>query len=295
MSRHIGRERRLPGHLADFVLEESPSFSDAGGFGTPASVAVGGYVSDENPVRMEPDKAKGLTSTPVGRIDVEELNRTIQKLELQNKLIEKDLLEKRNDFLKQQSQPGGGNSKTGQQSVPSRPQSKILSSAVGDRRSVGVPTLAALQRDSELVERATATRGHIVGVNDIDFLCSNTNYDNGECLLSRSEGNLQSSYTLFYNPDIQNKKAVSGEARAAKDRVKFDVPWPHEYGQTKSVGYSDFDFNFTQLVRGEIFILHNVEKNSMNSGSRMRHLINLLYLVEKFPFLEIKDFHAEVL
>ena len=28
---------------------------------------------------------------------------------------------------------------------------------------------------------------------------------------------------------------------------------------------------------------------------RQKHLINLLYLVEKFPFCEIKDFHAEVL
>ena len=99
-------------------------------------------------------------------------------------------------------------------------------------------------------------------------------------------------YALF--KDKQKRKAVSGEARAAKDRVKFDVPWPHEYAQVKSLNYSDKDFGLTQLVRGEVFIMHNIEK-SVTSTLRQKHLINLLYLAEKFPFSEIKDFHAEVL
>ncbi|CAG2240957.1 unnamed protein product [Mytilus edulis] len=99
-------------------------------------------------------------------------------------------------------------------------------------------------------------------------------------------------YVIF--KDKQKRTAVSGEARAAKDRVKYDVPWPHEHAQTKSVNYSDKDFGLAQLVRGETFIMHNIEKQAI-SVHRQKHLINLLYLVEKYPFAEIKDFHAEVL
>lgn len=87
---------------------------------------------------------------------------------------------------------------------------------------------------------------------------------------------------------------MSGEAKASKERVTFDVPWPHEYAQTKSINFQDRDFDLVQLIRGEVSIIHSVEKSS-TSVLRQKHLINLLYLVEKFPFCEIKDFHAEVL
>ena len=85
---------------------------------------------------------------------------------------------------------------------------------------------------------------------------------------------------------------MSGEARASKDRVTFDVPWPHEYAQTKSINFQDRDFDLVQLIRGEVSIIHSVEK-SFTSVLRQKHLNNLLYLVDKFPFCEIKDFHAE--
>ena len=99
---------------------------------------------------------------------------------------------------------------------------------------------------------------------------------------------------LMYYLRTQKRKAVSGEARVAKDHVKFDVPWQHGYAQVKSLTYSDKDFGLTQLVHGEVFIMHNIEK-SVTSKLRQKHLINLLYLAEKFPFSEIKDFHTEIL
>lgn len=51
------------------------------------------------------------------------------------------------------------------------------------------------------------------------------------------------SYALFKAK--QKRKTVSGEARAAKDRVKLYVPWSHEYAQVKSLNNSDKDFGLT--------------------------------------------------
>ena len=59
------------------------------------------------------------------------------------------------------------------------------------------------------------------------------------------------------------------------------------------MNYNDKEFGLTQLVRGEVFILLNVETEF--SKSRQLHLLNLLYLAEKFPIWEIKAYHAEVL
>jgi hypothetical protein len=91
----------------------------------------------------------------------------------------------------------------------------------------------------------------------------------------------------------KSKKAISGVARASKDRVKLDLPWPHGFAQNVFVNYSDREFGLIQLVRGMMYILSNVE--TVFSKDRQLHLLNLLYLAEKFPIVEIKAYHAEVL
>ena len=68
---------------------------------------------------------------------------------------------------------------------------------------------------------------------------------------------------------------MSGEARASKDRVTFNIPWPHEYAQTKAINVQDRGFDLVQLIRGEVSIIHSVEKSS-TSVLRQTHLINLL-------------------
>ena len=73
-------------------------------------------------------------------------------------------------------------------------------------------------------------------------------------------GNNDKPYVTF--KDKQKRKAVYGEARASKDRVTFDVPWPHEYAQTKSINFQNIDFDLVQLIRGEVSIIHSVEKSS---------------------------------
>ena len=123
----------------------------------------------------------------------------------------------------------------------------------------------------------------------VDFTDSSTSDSDKE------EVNTETSSTKFYEPfsNKKSKQAISGEARASKDRVKLDVPWPHEFVQNVSVNYSDREFGLIQLVRGEIYILSNVE--TVFSKDRQLHLLNLLYLAEKFPIVEIKAYHAEVL
>ncbi|CAG2202523.1 unnamed protein product [Mytilus edulis] len=69
-----------------------------------------------------------------------------------------------------------------------------------------------------------------------------------ELLVAKKTSGGESSRTKAKDND-KKRTAVSGEARAAKDRVKYDVPWPHEHAQTKSVNYSDKDFGLAQLVR----------------------------------------------
>ncbi|CAG2252378.1 unnamed protein product [Mytilus edulis] len=228
------RTRKPPAYLKDFTL---PSFDMQNEF---ASVYEVGDLTSEHVVQHETfapksDKAsvsvhpKILTSTNT----VNELDKTIEELTIQNKILERDLL--------------------------------------------------LAEQNAHLVAKKT------FGV-DKKTSCDKSDNDRNNCQ-AKIKGK-DFPYLLF--KDKQKRKAVSGEARAAKDRVKYDVPWPHEHAQTKSLSYSDEDFGFVQLVRGELFIMHNIEEQAI-SMLRQKHLINLLYLAEKYPFTEIKDFHAEVL
>jgi Holliday junction resolvasome RuvABC endonuclease subunit len=44
--------------------------------------------------------------------------------------------------------------------------------------------------------------------------------------IQTTTGNNDKPYVIF--KDKQTRKTVSGEAMASKDRVTFDIPWPHE-------------------------------------------------------------------
>ncbi|CAG2235102.1 unnamed protein product [Mytilus edulis] len=195
---------------------------------------------------------------------VSELDKTIQELTIQNKILERDLLAKQHELLVAKKTSGGESSRT----------------KTKDNDKVGK---RAKELTRQLINQSSSSS------DDSDSTSSNDNDEDKD--KTQIKGN-DLPYVIF--KDRQKRTAVSGEARAAKDRVKYDVPWPHEHAQTKSVNYSDKDFGLAQLVRGETFIMHNIEKQAI-SVLRQKHLINLLYLVEKYPFTEIKDFHAEVL
>jgi len=153
------------------------------------------------------------------------------------------------------------------------------------KKSRKIPTIKELRSDNVVSKKADKIKKSFL----LDFSDSSTSDSDKE------EVNTETSGTQFYEPfsNKKSKKVISDEARASKDRVKLDVPWPHEFAQNVSVNYSDREFGLIQLVHGEIYILSNVE--TVFSKDRQLHLLNLLYLAEKFPIVEIKAYHAEVL
>jgi len=161
-------------------------------------------------------------------------------------------------------------------------QTKVQTSA-----SNNIPTLKDLRNDKQLIKKTSKIKKAIVSDSSSDS-DSEKSSDDYKAVSSKAG-------MTFYKPfpRKKGKKAISGEAHSAKDRVKLDVPWPHVFAQNESVNYNDKEFGILQLVRGEIYILHNVEAKF--AKDRQLHLLNLLYLAEKFPVNEIKAFHSEVL
>ena len=102
-----------------------------------------------------------------------------------------------------------------------------------------IPTIKELRSDNVISKKADKIKKSLV-----DFSDSNTSDSDKE------EVDTETSGTKFYEPFSNNKgkKAISGEARASKDRVKLDVPWPHEFAQSTSVNYSEREFGLIQLT-----------------------------------------------
>lgn len=151
-----------------------------------------------------------------------------------------------------------------------------------------IPPLQKLRDDKELNKLATKLGKAVLIESSSDSDSNSSDSDD-------KKSSLVDKGMTFYKtfPNSKKKTAVSGEARLAKDRVKYDVPWPHEFAQHDSVSFNDKDFGLLQLMRGEVYILQNVEAKF--GKERQLHLLNLLYLAEKFPISEIKAFHSEVL
>ena len=234
--------------------------------------------------------ARSRTIYPSGDL-LNSLDESINALTIENKRLEREILMKRNMLLKSDS-PKLSVTKSEKKS-----KSKVKDSKATCNKVENIPTLQELRASDKIAMKASTVTDKLL--HNLDGSSSDTDSSSSDSSSSdpKSQNDTKSKgkdipYVVFKHK--QKRKAVSGEARAAKDRVKFDVPWPHEYAQTKSYNYQDKDFELVQLIRGEVSIIHNVEK-SLTSVSRQKHLINLLYLVEKFPFSEIKDFHAEVL
>ena len=55
---------------------------------------------------------------------------------------------------------------------------------------------------------------------------------------------------MFLLKTSKTRKTVSGEAKGSKDRVTFDIPWLHEYAQTKSINVQDRGFDLVQFNTG---------------------------------------------
>lgn len=237
--------------------------------GAPFSSTPKTVVSDNGGARP---RTRGSSTSSAQMLN--SLDETILALTIENKRLEQEVLVNKNFILKSQ-----------------------IAQKDKTAKSKSIPTLKDLRSDPQVVEKAAALAGKVTHLHETESGSdsSETESDSDTHPIpdqkQANQGN-DKPYVTF--KDKQKRKAVSGEARASKDRVTFDVPWPHEYAQTKSINYQDRDFDFVQLIRGEVAIIHSVEKPS-TSILRQKHLINVLYLVEKFPFCEIKDFHAEVL
>ena len=215
-------------------------------------------------------------------------------LTIENKRLELEVRMKKNLMLKSQVPPTIQNKTNKKKSDKTVKPDKQASKAGKDSY---IPTLKDLSADEKVVKKAAAITNQIT--NDTDDTDSTSDMESDSDTqfnppIQTTTGNNDKPYVTF--KDKQKRKAVSGESRASKDHVTFDVPWPHEYAhdQTKSINFQDRDFDLVHLIQGEVSIIHSVEKSS-TSVLRQKHLINLLYLVGKFPFCESKDFHAEVL
>lgn len=270
--------KTLPAYLKDYICDMAQTGSSQKSPG----------LANTSPIQMSTptlDLSGGARPKTKKHTDiVHDLDQTIEELTLKNKLLERDILRKKNSLLKAQLDKDDAIG-VSQQKDKRDSSDRKTKSGLSDSK---IPSLKTLRSSDEISGKAKALTKACIGQDS----SSSDSSDSSDTERAKENSGNDFPYSLF--KDKHRKKAVSGEARAAKDRVKYDVPWPHEHAQTKSMNYSDRDFGLTQLVRGEIFILQNIEKFS-SSRFRQTHLINLLYLAEKFPFSEIKDFHAEVL
>lgn len=95
-------------------------------------------------------------------------------------------------------------------------------------------------------------------------------------------------YILF--KDKQKRRAVSGEARAAKDRVKYDL-----HMNMPKLNHWVIRMKTSNSYTSVVNYLLSITFQIAISKLRRKYLINLLYFAEKYHFTEIKDLHAEVL
>lgn len=294
MQRRSEREKKIPQYLKEYFIDE---------------------MSDIRPNSETPGKTQEtsltLPRTPIATVDIgaraktpqtntstehfppmvakADLLRSIAILEKENEDLELsvrfDELSKKNSDLKQRLLKKCDTVK----SKPDKQDPSVdYKTKTDNKKADKLPSVKDLRTDINLSKKVDKLRKScVIQLSDSDS--SDSSDEDTQDTSKNSQG------TNFYEPfpDKTKKKAISGEARASKDRVKLDVPWPHEFAQNVSLSYNDKDFGLTQLVRGEVFILLNVETDF--SKSRQLHLLNLLYLAEKFPISEIKAYHAEVL
>ncbi|CAC5407012.1 unnamed protein product [Mytilus coruscus] len=163
---------------------------------------------------------------------VRDLDKTIQELTIQNKILEHDLLAKQHELLVAKKTSGGETQTFTSSRTKAKDNSKKL-------KTLKLPSLNELQDKDKVGKQAKELTRQLLNQSssssdDSDSTSSNDNDEYKDKV--QIKGN-DLPYLMF--KDKQKRTAVSGEERAAKDRVKYDVPWPHEHAQTRSANEAD--------------------------------------------------------
>jgi hypothetical protein len=108
-------------------------------------------------------------------------------------------------------------------------------------KSNGPPTLDELRQSPLVVSKAKASRRSlkVPPTSSSDISDTDGTHSSSEAPHGKKDGYLQ------FASRSHKHKPKSGAARQARDRVKYDVPWPHEYGQLSSLDYFSDDFGST--------------------------------------------------
>ncbi|VDI32050.1 Hypothetical predicted protein [Mytilus galloprovincialis] len=134
---------------------------------------------------------------------VSELDKTIQKLTIQNKILERDLLAKQHELLVENKTSGGESS---------RAKTKDNGKKV---KTLKLPTLNELRYKDEVGKRAKELTRQLINqsLSSSDDSDSNSSNENNE---DKDKTQIKGlPYIMF--KDRQKRTAFSGEARAAKD------------------------------------------------------------------------------
>jgi len=144
-------------------------------------------------------------------------------------------------------------------------------------------TLGGLRKDEELKQKVKDKQSRLVGKL---FLSDD----------SEGEDKFPQTIKTLKFPRFKIKKnkdlSKSGSSRKSSDKAIVHVAWPHEFA-----GSDDIDFmslSIPALVRGENFIIHNIEPTDYKN-KRAEHLTQLMYYSEQYTWHNVLAFHKDIL
>jgi hypothetical protein len=107
----------------------------------------------------------------------------------------------------------------------------------------------------------------------------------------------QTIKTLKY-PRFKIKKnkdlSKSGSSRKSSDKAIFHVAWPHEFAGSDDIDFMSLALSIPALVRGENFIIHNIEPTDYKN-KRAEHLTQLMHYSEQYTWHNVLAFHKDIL
>ena len=223
------------------------------------------------------DGASAIDAEKMGKSPKQSLDETLSALEEENEKLLEELklreLVETNKSLKQKLKQTGSKPK---QRVDDDESSKF--------------DLGLLRKDKGLKQKITEKQKSLVG----KLLSSDEDSDSD----ADSEGEAQLSQTLksLNYPKFKLKKnkniSKSGSSRKSSDKAIFHVAWPHEFAGSDDVEF--MSLSMPALVRGENYIIHNVEPAEYRD-KRAEHLTQLMFYSEQFIWSDVLAFHKDVL
>lgn len=152
--------------------------------------------------------------------------------------------------------------------------------------------LASMKKDKKLSKKAKKLQKSLLKF-ESDSASSSSSSSSSEDESSSESPDVKSKHSKYKKlKHKKQKRDKSGITRKASDKAVFDVAWPQEFCGNGDLSFDEL--SLTALVRGETFIINNIEPVKF-AKLRGNHLMQLMYFAEQFTFNNVLKFHHDVL